>query len=751
MATAIGAIEAENIGEGRRDLGPLFVATIFIGSFLLFLVQPMIARMALPRLGGAPAVWNSAMLVYQALLLGGYAYAHALARLNVRNQSLVQLVLLATAALLLPIGLIGWTPPPTASPALWVPWFLLLSIGPLFFAVSAQAPLIQRWYTAATGGKDPYPLYAASNLGSFGGLLSYPLLVEPRLPLAEQSTLWTGGYVLLVVLTLACAAVLPRAGVDTADAGYTAEAPPSLRRRLWWIALAAVPSGLMLSTTTYLTTDIVAVPLLWVIPLGLYLLSFTLAFAENRGVAISICRLSPLIILVLGGLAIQNAPRQPFFVATVELLLLFSVAVTLHSRMYATRPAPIYLTSFYLCMSIGGALGGVFSGLLAPLAFDWTYEHPLLILAAAALAPQRYMFAWTERLWGNRGRAALLTLLMLALTLIFAAISIEQPWRWMWGRASFVGAAAIGIFAFFCIGKRAPFLIGLAGMMLVFGGYDAIRLSLTPDARFRSYFGVYTIRDEGEVRSLAHGTTEHGSQIITRGRERELTTYYSAYSGVGQALLRLPAILGPNARVGAVGLGTGTLACYARPGQDWRFFEIDPTVVHIARETGKFTFVSRCSPHARVALGDARLSLGAMPADSLDFLALDAFSSDAIPMHLLTREAFAIYGRVLDRRGMLLVHISNRFLDLEPVIAQAAKEGGWHAARYDDLITAGSAYSRYISSSNWVLMTRDPDVLRRVTTDPPPNGKWRPLRPDPGFPGWSDDYATIIPLVKVLR
>jgi hypothetical protein len=405
MATAAASLARDEAQEGRRDLGPLFIGTIFVGSFLLFLVQPMIARMALPRLGGAPAVWNSAMLVYQALLLGGYAYAHALSRLNVRTQSFVHLLLLAGAAFLLPIGLSGAEQPSGLTPALWVPLLLLLSVGPLFFAVSAQAPLIQRWYAAATGGRDPYPLYAASNLGSFAGLLSYPLLVEPRMALMEQSTLWTGGYILLVVMTLVCAAVLPRAGLDTSDAGYTAEAPPSLRRRLWWVMLAAVPSGLMLSTTTYLTTDIVAMPLLWVIPLGLYLLSFTLAFGEGRGTVISICRLSPLVILAIGGMSIQNAPSQPFFTALIQLLLLFTVAVTLHAEMYRTRPAPIYLTGFYLCMSIGGALGGLFAALVAPLVFDWTYEHPLLILAAAALVPQHYLFGFVERLWSNKLRA----------------------------------------------------------------------------------------------------------------------------------------------------------------------------------------------------------------------------------------------------------------------------------------------------------------------------------------------------------
>ena len=752
MATAINTIELEGSGEGRRDLGPLFVGTIFVGSFLLFLVQPMIARMALPRLGGAPAVWNSAMLVYQALLLGGYAYAHALSRLNIRNQSFVHLILLASAALLLPIGLSDQPVATGLTPALAVPLLLLLSIGPLFFAVSAQAPLIQRWYSAATGGKDPYPLYAASNFGSFAGLISYPLLVEPRMAIAGQSGLWTVGYVLLVVLTLGCAWVLPKAGVDTADAGYSAEQAPTLRQRLWWVVLAFVPSGLMLSTTTYLTTDIVAMPLLWVIPLGLYLLSFTLAFAEGRGVVISICRLSPVVILTVGGISLQNAPGQPVLTMVSILMLLFTVAVTLHAEMYRTRPSPRFLTGFYLCMSIGGALGGIFSGLLAPLAFDWTYEHPILILLAGALVPQLFLLPGAEALWsGSRSRRLLLTAVYTVIVAGIAYAAIERPWPWLYENGAMIGAAAIGVVSLFCIGYRPAFLIGLVAMVLVFGGWDSLQRSFEPGARMRSYFGIYTIRDEGDTRILAHGTTQHGLQITTKGRERELTTYYSPFSGVGQALFKVPAVFGPYARIGAVGLGTGTLACYTRPGQTWRFYEIDPMMIEVARSGGKFSYLARCNPKVPIVLGDARLSLAKEPAGSLDFLALDAFSSDAIPMHMLTREAFAIFGRVLSPKGMLLVHISNRFLDLEPVVSVAAREGGWYAARYDDRVPINSDAYDYISSSNWILMTRDAEVLRQVTTDPPPDGKWRPLRADPGFAGWSDDYGSILPLLKAFR
>jgi hypothetical protein len=374
----------------ERYAKPLFVATIVTGSFLLFLTQPMVARMALPRLGGAPAVWNSAQLVYQALLLGGYAYAHWIGRLAPRKQAGLHLGVFALAALWLPIGLIAAVPSGDVSPAIWAPWFLVSSIGPLFFVVSAQAPLMQRWYALETSRGEPYALYAASNLGSFAGLLAYPLLVEPLLTLRQQSLLWSGGYALLVALVVGCAFTIPARTVETKPVEHTPR--PSARRVLHWIALAAVPSGLMLSTTTHLTTDIVAVPLLWALPLGLYLLSFVFAFANRRGPTEFVSQVAPLIILIAGGLALARGSANPVFAATLGLSLLFFVAVTLHGELYKLRPAPDHLTGFYLAMSVGGVLGGLFCAILAPILFDWAYEHPLLILAAAFLLPQQSLF-----------------------------------------------------------------------------------------------------------------------------------------------------------------------------------------------------------------------------------------------------------------------------------------------------------------------------------------------------------------------
>lgn len=731
---------------------PLFVVTILMGSFLLFLVQPMVARMALPRLGGAPAVWNSAMLVYQALLLGGYAYAHWLGRIAPRWQAVIHVAVLAIAALWLPIGLMAMNLPADAQPAIWVPWLLGLSIGPLFFAISAQAPLLQRWFSISSEGQDPYALYAASNFGSFAGLIAYPLIVEPGLALWGQRWLWSGGYILVALLVVGCALTLRRAPAVVAAEPAPVSPAPGAGRVAHWILLAFVPSGLMLATSTYITTDIVAMPLLWVLPLGLYLLSFTIAFSARRSAADVLTRLAPVVILLFGGVLVSGNQGMPFLDAALTLLLLFVVAVALHATMYALRPAPDRLTGFYLAMSIGGALGGVFAALIAPLVFDWTYEYPILILAAGALAPQSPLFRWVAEYAGGEAQqrrivvlaTALVILLVLLLAFTFPGTSSEaiSPLQGL----LFAVLVTVGVLV---LGVRPAFVITLAGALVALGGYRSIVLSMQHDARTRSYFGIYTVLGGPAVgvRQLKHGTTVHGTQLLgSPERERTPTAYYVPLSGVGQAMQAVPTLYGDHARVGVVGLGSGTLACYARPGQSWRFYEIDPAIVHIARDTGQFTFLRDCLPDPRIEIGDARLNLAAEPAGSLDLLALDAFSSDSVPMHLMTREAFDSYRRVLAPDGLLLVHISNRFLDLEPVVSSAAKSGGWHAARLlyfprPDGPPGGTP-------SLWIALSHDPakiDALRAR------NAAWAPLPEYPGFTPWSDDYSTILPLIKALH
>jgi hypothetical protein len=730
----------------QRAVGPLFVAAILLGSFLLFLVQPMIARMALPRLGGAPAVWNSAMLIYQALLLGGYAYAHWLGRVPVRQQAMIHLAVLALAALWLPIGLMAMQMPADAEPALWVPWLLGASIGPLFFAISAQAPLLQRWFAVASGGRDPYALYAASNVGSFGGLIVYPLLVEPGLALKGQSWLWTGGYALVFVAVAACALLLPRKAADEPHVHATSPAP-SRQRVAHWIALAFVPSGLMLATSSFLTTDIVAVPMLWVLPLGLYLLSFTIAFAARRWPAELLTRFAPITILMFGGLMIAGHNANPELNALMALGLLFMVAVALHTHMYDLRPEPDRLTGFYLAMSVGGALGGVFAALVAPLVFDWTYEYPILILAAGLLVPQAFLLPLFAKLWNADAQGIRIRVLVVALLVLLIV------WLGLFGPAEKLGEKTLGLLylalalvGLFTIGKRLPFMIVLGGALFLFGGYRSLAMSWEGDVRTRSYFGVYTITDLATQKRLAHGTTLHGVQL--EGHDvllRMPTTYYVPGSGVGRAMMAIGDLYGPGARVGVVGLGTGTLACYARSGQDWRFYEIDPAVVELAR--GPFRFLELCLPKANVIVGDARLRLAEAPPASLDLLALDAFSSDAVPMHLMTREAFATYDRVLAKDGLLLVHISNRFLSLEPVVEAAARSGGWTAVA----LTYHPSFAEEMqeaATSDWIALSRSPGTIAKLKAR---GGVWRELQATPGFTPWTDDYATILPVLRSLN
>ncbi|HEU0134740.1 MAG TPA: fused MFS/spermidine synthase [Allosphingosinicella sp.] len=731
----------ETSGSRERFAKPLFLITVLTGSFLLFLTQPMIARMALPRLGGAPAVWNSAMLVYQGLLLAGYAYAHFLTRLRPRRQAGVHLALFAIAALWLPIGVSSAVLPADAAPALWAPWFLASSIGPLFFIVSAQAPLMQRWYALEGARGDPYPLYAASNLGSFAGLLSYPLLVEPLLSLEQQSLAWTAGYALLVLMVGACALTVPASAVEAMP--EAAGPAPSWRRLIHWVILAAIPSGLMLSTTTHLTTDIVAVPLLWVLPLALYLLSFVIAFAHRRKPADLIVALAPLFLLVAGGFAFSGGSELPFITATLGLLLLFIIAVALHAEMYRRRPEPAHLTAFYLAMAVGGVLGGVFCAILAPTLFDWAYEHPLLIVAAAVLVPQSPFIPWAADI-----PARLRWLIAIGLLLLSWAVD-QGLGPFTSEETALMGSVLISLVALAFIGFRWAFAAGLLALMMSYGGWTKLEES-GEGIRTRSYFGVYTVttRRQPPSRQLTHGTTLHGVQNLVPGGETEPTSYYARRSGIGYAMASLPIFHDPNAAVGVVGLGTGTLSCYAQPGQDWRFFEIDPAMVRIASDPSMFSFLSRCAPAAKVVLGDARLSLSREAPGRLDLLAVDAFSSDAIPIHLLTREALQVYRRALKPDGLLLLHISNRYLDLEPVLVAAAARDGWRAAAFD-YSPAPEEEGRNLSRSIWVAMTKDEETLMTLRIASGEDAHlWRPLQGRPGFPGWTDDYASILPLLE---
>ncbi len=725
----------------------LFLLTILTGSFLLFLVQPMIARMALPRLGGAPAVWNSAMLVYQALLLAGYAYAHRLSREPVRRQAMIHLALFAVALLWLPLGLASFNMPANGSPIFWVPWLLVASIGPLFFVVAAQAPLMQRWYGFAGNEGEPYALYAASNIGSFAGLIAYPLIVEPFTALNSQTWIWSSIYLLLMALVAACALLVWRSNSATVSVPEIEESTPpiSWRRRLYWIALAAVPSGLMLSTTSHLTTDLMAMPLLWVIPLGIYLLSFSIAFAENQRPAYWISRFAPVVLVVAGAFVFIAGGKAAINGAAATLSLLFFVAVALHNEMYRTRPAASQLTGFYLMMSVGGVIGGFFCAIVAPLLFDWTWEHPILILLAALLMPKLSLFEFDHRDPKLKWAIAVIGLVALAIG-VWGGISEPDEAS----LKKIIMAATVVTLGVAVAGFRWPFVAAMAGVLAISGGWNNIKASVD-GGRMRSYFGTYKIdsSEDGRVRWLMHGTTMHGMQLLDDPKRP--ISYYPETSGVGLALIAAPRLYGPDASIGVVGLGTGTLACYRRPGQNWQFFEIDPLMIEIAREKKVFSFIDRCAPDVDITLGDARLTLADVTEGKFDILALDAFSSDSIPLHLMTKEAFATYRRALGPDGVLLVHISNRYIDLNPVIAAEAKANGWHAAlRHDSptdaLVAAGSR------ASQWIALSPDAAKLAQLTgkVDTKKDRYYNPtqwimLDPPGTTRAWTDDYASVLP------
>ena len=738
MATA--ALRAGDLAAPARMR---FVATIFAGSFLLFLVQPMIARMALPRLGGAPSVWNSAMLVYQLLLLAGYAYSHWLSRVAPRTQAAIHLTAFVAAAAMLPIGLLAVTPPANANIFLWVPWLLLVSIGPLFLLVSAQAPLIQRWY-ALSGGGDPYPLYAASNAGSFCGLIAYPLLVEPLLPVAMQRLAWSAGYALLVLLAAWCALRLPpRSSVEAAPAEGR-----SIGWRTFgaWVLLAAVPSGLMLATTLHITTDLVAMPLLWVLPLGLYLLSFTVAFAADRRWANSIARLAPVVLLAAAYGVFSNTPELGAVFAVAALVGLFFASVAIHRILYDLRPDPAHLTTFYLAMSVGGALGGLFCALIAPLIFDWTYEYPILVVAAAWILGGKSPLAWVEDFWRSE-HAPRVALWSVPAVLLIALVG-QGAFGLSYSSVLITCATvALIILSILAIGNRLAFAAAVAALMIATGGMTKIALSIEPGRMTRSFFGIYSIwiRNDG-THMLVHGTTIHGIQRHgSPDLERYPTSYYAYKSGVGLALAAAPEMFGKHARIDIVGLGAGTLACYSRPGQSWRFYEIDPAVARIARDPKQFTFLSRCQPDAEIAIGDARLTLERSPPASADVLIVDAFSSDSVPMHLLTREAFRAYRRHLAPGGLLLVHISNRFLDLSPVVA-AQESDGW-TARVRAFVPNVIEKRQWQTASTWIALSPSPATIARLEQASGPD-KWSVLASRPGFAPWTDDHASILPVIK---
>jgi hypothetical protein len=723
-----------------------FAAALFVSSTQLFLIQPMVAKSVLPLLGGTPAVWNTCMVFFQCALLAGYLYAHVGARwLGVRRQALLHVVILVASIAALP-GLLApaAAPPATASPAWWLLRLLVVSVGVPFFVVSTTAPMLQRWFstTGHRSAGDPYFLYAASNAGSLVALVGYPVLVEPTLRLGEQARLWIGGYGVLGLLTATCAAIVcwaPSAravGLPAQSVGAAA-AEPAWRDRGRWIALAFAPSSLLLGVTTFITTDIAAVPLLWVAPLAIYLLTFVLVFASRAIVPHAlVVRLLPIFVLPVTLLLALSTQLPPGLHLGVHLGTFFVAAMACHGELARSRPAADHLTAFYLCMSIGGALGGLFNALVAPVVFTGVVEYPLA-LAAACLLGMPNRSGWTVgRLWRDGAIALAIGAGMSAL--LFATHRGALPAAV--GVALVFLAPTLVLFRF--RGQPVRFALGVAVLVLASGAYmDAHHRVVLRD---RSFFGVHRITKDpaGERHLFVHGGTLHGVQYVDRERRGEPLTYFHRGSPIGQVLSSERA--GRFQQVGVVGLGIGVLAAYGRSGQEWVFYEIDPAVERIARDDRYFTYLADSRAAVRVVLGDARLSLAAEPAGRFDLLVLDAFSSDAIPAHLVTREAFQLYFERLAPGGLVAFHISNRYLDLEPVLGSLAAAAGHVSLAQLDLATAAADLAAYKKRSHWVLIARTKDDLTPFTGD----GRWRYTRRHAPGAIWTDDFSNVLSVIR---
>ena len=668
----------------------VYAATIFLSAFLLFQVQPLIAKFILPWFGGSAAVWSAALLFFQLLLLGGYLYAHCLTRyLKPKQQFMLHAVLLASSLATLPIvPAAHWKPTGGGDPTLRIMLLLGATIGLPYLLLSATSPLLQAWYLRTHLGAIPYRLFALSNFGSMLALLSYPFAVEPRLALSHQALLWSSGYGAFAALC-ALAAWKSREGVDEIQRSAAQDSvAPGSGRILLWIGLAACASTLLLAATSHLTQNVAPIPLLWVAPLSLYLLSFILSFESDR-----IYNRIIFLPLLAGSLALfawcdyayeNNGDVKRLIPALCGAL--FVCCMVCHGELARSKPHPRFLTQFYLMVSVGGAIGGLFVALAAPRWFHSFLELPVAMVGCAVLV--------TCVLW-NQTPMAVRAALVLA-TLGFAGYLVRAE-----------------------VKKESGYVLSA-----------------------RNFYGVLRVRDDADSedspakRVLIHGTINHGTQLLRPGSDRIATSYFGSSSGISRAIHALGEA-GPL-RIGILGLGAGVTATLARSGDTLHYYEINPLVVEIA--STQFGFFKACPADKQLFMGDGRLVLERMADEGLDFLAMDAFTSDAVPVHLLTREAYRTYQRHLKPAGVLAINISNRYLDLEPVVAQGAFDLGWTGVSVAD----DGDEEDYYSSSTWVLLSRSAQLFEH------PNLRSAAVRIQlrPGFRAWTDDYSNILQILK---
>jgi predicted O-methyltransferase YrrM len=724
----------------QRSAPALFAATLFFSALLLFAVQPMFTKMVLPRLGGSPSVWSVAMVAFQTFLFIGYVYAHVLTRtLPPRWAALVHLGFLALVASSLPLGIAGaFDVPPIDGVMIWLIGLFAASIGLPFIALSATAPLLQSWFVA-TGhpqARNPYVLYAASNLGSFCALLAYPFALEPFLSLHTQVAWWSAGFAVLSVGICVTALTVAHASTDSLAPSSVATVHRSARRRVteWatWTVLMGVPAGLCIAVTAFITTDLAAAPFLWVLPLALYLLTFVAVFREKPWISHAlVLRLLPYVIAPLAISVLGGDKLYWFAIIALNLVAFVLIALACHGEAYARRPEPARLTEFYLWTSFGGVVGGVFAGIVAPNVFNNIYEYPILI--AAALLAMPGMFTGGV---GQFVREAAPPLVAAAFVVAMHGL-LELPLP--------IELLLVLVVALMLLQARRPARF-FGYVVMAFVMTATWRAGVTPVETARSFFGVNRVVEmaDGTHRLLFHGTTIHGAERVRDAAGRPVTTppvpltYYYFGGPISEAVEAARGARGHLDRVAAVGLGTGSMACHKHDGERWTFFEIDPVVIRLASDEKNFRFLSACGPIESIVPGDARITLTAS-SDTYDLIVLDAFSSDAIPVHLLTREAFAGYLARLAPNGVIAVHVSNRHMELASVVsAVGAAEGLVAYVKQDD--QANDFPKDYRANAQVVVLAKSAADFG----DLPYRRGWTRLDPTPSVAAWTDDYSDIL-------
>ncbi len=729
----------ENKTQNTQALVPAYVATMLLSACLLFLVQPMFARMALPLLGGTPAVWAIAMCFFQAMLLGGYAYAHVLKKyVAPRTAVALHVALMACAWLFLPVAVPAVDVPASGATAgIWLVGLMAKAIGYPFFMLSATAPLLQSWFarTSHQDSDNPYFLYSASNIGSIGALMLYPFIVEPLLGLHTQSLLWSIGYGILTV-SIALCGVLMLGNFKPLVTGWsiasTLDVP--LKQKAWWVFMAFVPSALLVAWTNHITTDIASAPFLWLPPLVLFLLTFVLVFRDVALVSVKWARWLQLASLPIAFMVQFALPlNQAVWVMAIGAISFFSTALICHRQLYEARPDAGKLTEFYMLMSFGGVLGGLFVSLIAPLVFTSVAEYPILLLLGVA--------AQADLFKDEKIRAQLRNP-VLAIAIFVGLLALVGFTSGSYFSTQAISMAFLGMAAFLLI-RSQHVVIALVAMITLFG----VKFLNPVQERisYRSYFGVLSVADntaDGPYRVLTHGTTMHGAErmdeVLDQGTLKpHALTYYSPDGGMARALLTTQARV-QNGVYRVVGLGTGSLACYSKPGEDWAYYEIDRDVIKVARDPQQFTFLPRCAPSMKMIEGDARITMAHGPADKADYLLVDAFSSDSIPIHLITVEAMKLYLSHLKDDGVLVMHVTNRYMDLVPVVAAnlAAIDPALQG-RVVDFVPKVQEVSSLHSIA--IVMSKNAEALAALDKA----GGTSPLTPQAGVDPWTDDFSNL--------